>query len=94
MIYHLAEWLGFPGALNVVRYLTFRAGAATATALLLAMWIGPGFIAWLRTKQGKGQPIREDGPASHLITKKGTPTMGGLLILVCMTIRSSGRSCS
>ena len=86
MIYHLAEWLGFPGALNVVRYLTFRAGAATATALLLAMWIGPGFIAWLRTKQGKGQPIREDGPASHLITKKGTPTMGGLLILVCMTI--------
>jgi phospho-N-acetylmuramoyl-pentapeptide-transferase len=80
------EWLGFPGPLNVIRYLTFRAGAATLTALFLALLIGPGFIAWLRTKQGKGQPIREDGPASHLITKKGTPTMGGLLILICMTV--------
>jgi phospho-N-acetylmuramoyl-pentapeptide-transferase len=86
MIYHLVEWLGFPGPLNVIRYLTFRAGAATLTALFLALLIGPGFIAWLRTKQGKGQPIREDGPASHLITKKGTPTMGGLLILICMTV--------
>lgn len=86
MIYHLMEWLGFPGPLNVIRYLTFRAGAATLTALFLALIIGPGFIAWLRTKQGKGQPIREDGPASHLITKKGTPTMGGLLILICMTV--------
>ncbi|WP_448580253.1 phospho-N-acetylmuramoyl-pentapeptide-transferase [Thermaurantiacus sp.] len=86
MIYHLVEWLGFPGPLNVIRYLTFRAGAATLTALFLALLIGPGVIAWLRTKQGKGQPIREDGPASHLITKKGTPTMGGLLILICMTV--------
>ncbi|MFQ3595582.1 MAG: phospho-N-acetylmuramoyl-pentapeptide-transferase [Sphingomonadaceae bacterium] len=83
MIFHLIEWLGFPGPLNVVRYLTFRAGAATLTALLIALLVGPRFIAWLHTKQGKGQPIREDGPASHLITKKGTPTMGGLLILVC-----------
>ncbi|MCS6986915.1 MAG: phospho-N-acetylmuramoyl-pentapeptide-transferase [Sphingomonadaceae bacterium] len=84
MIFHLAEWLGFPGALNVVRYLTFRAGAAVLTALFLAMWLGPRFIAWLRVRQGKGQPIREDGPASHLLTKKGTPTMGGLMILVCL----------
>src|SRR3546814_5764092 len=44
------------------------------------------FIGWLRLKQGKGQPIREDGPASHLITKKGTPTMGGLMILAAMTL--------
>jgi phospho-N-acetylmuramoyl-pentapeptide-transferase len=86
MIYHLVEWFGFPGALNVVRYLTFRAGAATVTALLIALLIGPPFIAWLRARQGKGQPIREDGPASHLITKKGTPTMGGLLILVSSSI--------
>ncbi|MCG2840478.1 phospho-N-acetylmuramoyl-pentapeptide-transferase [Sandaracinobacter sp. RS1-74] len=86
MIFHLAEWLGFPGALNVVRYLTFRSGAALMTALLIGLLIGPRFIAWLRANQGKGQPIREDGPASHLITKKGTPTMGGLKILISMTV--------
>ncbi len=86
MIFHLAEWLGFPGALNVLRYLTFRSGAALITALAIGLVIGPRFIAWLRENQGKGQPIREDGPASHLITKKGTPTMGGLKILISMTI--------
>lgn len=86
MIFHLAEWLGFPGALNVLRYLTFRSGAALMTALAIGLIIGPRFIAWLRQNQGKGQPIREDGPASHLITKKGTPTMGGLKILISMTI--------
>ncbi|WP_194744577.1 phospho-N-acetylmuramoyl-pentapeptide-transferase [Thermaurantiacus tibetensis] len=85
MIYHLVEWLGFPGPLNVVRYLTFRAGASTLTALLLALLIGRPMIAWLRARQGKGQPIRADGPESHLLTKKGTPTMGGIMILVCMT---------
>jgi phospho-N-acetylmuramoyl-pentapeptide-transferase len=84
MIYHFAEWLGFPGALNVIRYLTFRAGAALVTALLIGLLIGPRFIGWLRARQGKGQPIRADGPQSHLITKKGTPTMGGLLILVSL----------
>ena len=86
MIYHLAEWLGFPGVLNLVRYLTFRSGAALVTALFIGLLIGPRFIAWLRSKQGKGQPIRADGPASHLITKKGTPTMGGLKILICLTV--------
>ncbi|MGL6044161.1 MAG: phospho-N-acetylmuramoyl-pentapeptide-transferase [Sandaracinobacteroides sp.] len=86
MIFHLAEWLGFPGALNLVRYLTFRSGAALMTALFMGLVIGPRFIAWLRANQGKGQPIREDGPASHLITKKGTPTMGGLMILICLTV--------
>jgi phospho-N-acetylmuramoyl-pentapeptide-transferase len=86
MIYHLAEWLGFPGVLNLVRYLTFRSGAALATAMIIGLLIGPRFIAWLRANQGKGQPIREDGPASHLITKKGTPTMGGLKILISMTV--------
>jgi len=66
---------------NVFRYITFRTGAATATALFVVFMFGPGLIALLRLKQGKGQPIREDGPQSHLLTKKGTPTMGGLMIL-------------
>jgi phospho-N-acetylmuramoyl-pentapeptide-transferase len=86
MIFHLAEWLDFPGVLNVIRYLTFRSGAALMTALFLGLLIGPRFITWLRANQGKGQPIRADGPASHLITKKGTPTMGGLLILICLSV--------
>ncbi len=86
MIYHLFEWLGFPGPTNVVRYLTFRAGASTVTALLLALAIGRPMIAWLRARQGKGQPIRADGPERHLLTKKGTPTMGGILILLCLTV--------
>jgi len=86
MIYHLAEYFGFPGAFNLIRYLTFRSGASLMTALFLALLIGPRFIALLRKNQGKGQPIREDGPASHLITKKGTPTMGGLMILICLTV--------
>ena len=85
MLYVLAEQLGFPGVLNLVRYITFRAGGATATALLLGLLIGPKFIGWLRVRQGKGQPIREDGPQSHL-AKRGTPTMGGLLILTSLIV--------
>ncbi|MCJ7421636.1 phospho-N-acetylmuramoyl-pentapeptide-transferase [Sphingomicrobium astaxanthinifaciens] len=83
MLYLIAEWLGFPGPLNLFRYITFRAGAATGTALLVGLLLGPAFIAWLRKKQGKGQPIRADGPQSHL-AKRGTPTMGGLLILIAV----------
>jgi phospho-N-acetylmuramoyl-pentapeptide-transferase len=83
MLYWLAEQLGFPGALNLFRYLSFRSGAAVATALLLGMMIGPRFIAMLRLRQGKGQPIREDGPQTHL-AKRGTPTMGGLMILISL----------
>src|SRR3569833_1467487 len=63
-------------------YLTFRAGAAVITALVIAFWINPMLIRWLKVKQGKGQPIREDGPKRHIIEKAGTPTMGGLLILI------------
>jgi phospho-N-acetylmuramoyl-pentapeptide-transferase len=85
MFYWIAEQLGFPGLLNLVRYITFRAGAATATALLLGLIIGPKFIGWLRIRQGKGQPIRVDGPEGHL-AKRGTPTMGGLMILTSLTI--------
>jgi phospho-N-acetylmuramoyl-pentapeptide-transferase len=86
MLYLIADALGFTGALNLIRYITFRAGGAVATALLIGLLIGPRFIGWLRLRQGKGQPIREDGPASHLITKKGTPTMGGLMILTSLSI--------
>jgi phospho-N-acetylmuramoyl-pentapeptide-transferase len=85
MLYVIAEQLGFPGVLNLIRYISFRAGAASATALLIGLLIGPKFISWLRATQGKGQPIRTDGPQSHL-AKRGTPTMGGLLILISVTI--------
>ena len=70
------------GVFNVFRYITFRAGGAIMTALLIAFVFGPAMIRWLRVKQGKGQPIRSDGPQRHIIEKQGTPTMGGLLILI------------
>ena len=85
MLYLIAEHLGFPGVLNLIRYLTFRAGAAAITALVIGLIIGPRFIGWLRVRQGKGQPIRSDGPQTHL-AKVGTPTMGGLMILTAITI--------
>jgi phospho-N-acetylmuramoyl-pentapeptide-transferase len=71
---------------NVFRYITFRAGGAVMTALLIAFVIGPSMIAWLRLKQGKGQPIRSDGPQRHIVEKQGTPTMGGLMILVSSVV--------
>ena len=73
---------------NLFNYITFRTGGAMFTAMILAFAIGAPFIAWLRQKQGKGQPIREDGPQNHLLTKKGTPTMGGLIILISLGISS------
>jgi len=73
-------------ALNVFRYITFRSGGAVVTALLISFVCGPSMIAWLKSKQGDGQPIRDDGPASHLLRKKGTPTMGGFLILTALTL--------
>ena len=69
---------------NLFRYITFRSGAATLTALTLSFLLAPGMIAWLRARQANGQPIREDGPKSHLETKRGTPTMGGALILTAL----------
>jgi phospho-N-acetylmuramoyl-pentapeptide-transferase len=86
MLYAIASALDFPGILNLFRYITFRSGAAVLTALILALLIGPRLIPWLRQKQGKGQPIREDGPISHILTKSGTPTMGGLMILVSLVL--------
>jgi phospho-N-acetylmuramoyl-pentapeptide-transferase len=73
-------------ALNVIRYLTFRTGCAVLTALIISFVFGPAFIRMLSARQNGGQPIREDGPESHLLTKRGTPTMGGFLILMALTL--------
>ena len=71
---------------NVFRYLTFRTGGSVMTALLICFVIGPAFIRRLKSAQGKGQPIRSDGPQRHIVEKQGTPTMGGLLILVALVL--------
>ncbi|HEY0424850.1 MAG TPA: phospho-N-acetylmuramoyl-pentapeptide-transferase [Rhodopila sp.] len=71
---------------NLFRYITFRAGGACMTALIVSFLLGPSVIRWLKSVQKQGQPIRLDGPARHLVEKKGTPTMGGLLILGSLTI--------
>ena len=73
-------------AFNLFRYITFRTGGATITALIISLLFGPAFIRWLKTHQAEGQPIRDDGPESHLLTKIGTPTMGGLLILIAFVV--------
>ncbi len=89
MLYFLENFSDVLGPLNVFRFLTFRTGGAVVTALFFVFLFGPGMIDKLRIRQGHGQPIREDGPAGHLISKKGTPTMGGLMILsgtVCSTL--------
>ena len=81
MLYLLSAFSDTIGPLNVLRYITFRTGGAMITALVFVFLFGPSIIDQLRLRQGKGQPIRSDGPQSHLVTKKGTPTMGGLMIL-------------
>jgi phospho-N-acetylmuramoyl-pentapeptide-transferase len=81
MLTWLANFSHLFSPLNLFRYLTFRTIGAAGTGLFLVFFFGPTIISALRLKQGKGQPIRADGPQSHLLTKKGTPTMGGLMIL-------------
>jgi phospho-N-acetylmuramoyl-pentapeptide-transferase len=81
MLYWLVDLSDKISFFNVFRYITFRTGGAIVTALLFVFLFGSSIIDLLRLKQGKGQPIRADGPQSHLVTKKGTPTMGGLMIL-------------
>jgi len=70
---------------NLFRYQTFRTGGAVMTALLFCFIFGPSIIRWLKSKQGAGQPIRTDGPETHL-KKQGTPTMGGVMILLAVII--------
>ncbi|NRA30960.1 MAG: phospho-N-acetylmuramoyl-pentapeptide-transferase [Parvularculaceae bacterium] len=85
MLYHLfVPYADQFQLFNLFRYITFRFGGATLTALIIAFVIGPGLINWMRVKQGKGQPIRKDGPQSHIIEKAGTPTMGGVMILISL----------
>ncbi|HIJ63851.1 MAG TPA: phospho-N-acetylmuramoyl-pentapeptide-transferase, partial [Rhodospirillaceae bacterium] len=83
LLYPLVDQVG---VFNLFRYLTFRTGGAVLTSLLISFLAGPSVIRWLRRRQGRGQPIRSDGPESHLLTKKGTPTMGGFLILLALTL--------
>ncbi|MFS4582624.1 phospho-N-acetylmuramoyl-pentapeptide-transferase [Phaeobacter sp. C3_T13_0] len=80
MLYWLTALSDGGDLFNLFRYITFRAGGAFLTALLFGFLFGPPLINVLRRKQGKGQPIRDDGPEGHL-AKAGTPTMGGLLIV-------------
>ncbi|CAN5282429.1 phospho-N-acetylmuramoyl-pentapeptide-transferase [soil metagenome] len=80
MFYWLIDISGTVPAFNVFRYITFRTGGAVVTGALFVFLFGPWIIDHLRLRQGKGQPIRSDGPQSHL-AKVGTPTMGGLMIL-------------
>lgn len=85
MLYLLYEQLAdykdlFP-AINLLKYLTFRTGMALFTAQIIAVAMGSRFIRWMKAKQGRGQPIREDGIARHVVEKAGTPTMGGFMIL-------------
>ena len=82
LLYPLTSHEGF---FNLFRYLTFRSGGAIITALIISFVIGPRLIRWLRLKQNGGQPIRDDGPESHF-SKKGTPTMGGLMMLFAVTV--------
>src|SRR5262250_2228342 len=86
MLYHLLFPLAgkFP-LFNLFRYETFRSMGAVVTALVICFIAGPRVIRWLRSKQVEGQPIRVDGPEGHLLRKKGTPTMGGFLILLAVT---------
>ncbi len=87
MLYNLLhpltdQFFGF----NLFRYITFRTGGAILTALVISFLLGPWLIRWLKVKQGKGQPIRDDGPQIHVLTKQGTPTMGGVLILLALSV--------
>ncbi len=81
MLYLLSLLSEHAPVFNVFRYITFRTGGAIMTALMVVFLFGPPLINQLRLHQGKGQPIRSDGPQSHL-SKAGTPTMGGLMILL------------
>ncbi len=81
MLQFLAEWRDSVPLLNLLKYLTFRTGMATATGFIIAVAMGSRFINWMRAKQGKGQPIRKEGIERHVLEKAGTPTMGGLMIL-------------
>jgi phospho-N-acetylmuramoyl-pentapeptide-transferase len=85
VLLELAQWLAKDiRAFNVFSYITLRAVLATMTALSISFMFGPGLIRWLTAKK-IGQPVRDDGPQTHLV-KSGTPTMGGALILISLGV--------
>src|SRR3954468_8720678 len=86
MFYWLADLSSTLSIFNVFRYLTVRTAGSMITALVFVFMLGPWIIDHLRLRQGKGQPIRVDGPKSHILTKTGTPTMGGLMILLGIVV--------
>jgi phospho-N-acetylmuramoyl-pentapeptide-transferase len=90
MLYLIYQQLGAGGhyvpVLNLLHYLTFRSGVSLFTAQLVVAAMGNRFIGWMRTKQGRGQPIRTDGPERHVLEKAGTPTMGGFMILAGIVV--------
>ncbi len=83
LLYPMADEFG---PFNLFRYLTFRTGGAVLTALVVSFLVGPPLIRWLRSTQAEGQPIRRDGPQGHVLAKAGTPTMGGFLISIALTV--------
>ncbi|MCP5036787.1 MAG: phospho-N-acetylmuramoyl-pentapeptide-transferase [Rhodobacteraceae bacterium] len=86
MLYFLSQFSDGGDFYNLFRYITFRSGGAFFTSLVLSFLFGPYLIKTLKRLQKKGQPIRDDGPESHIIEKAGTPTMGGMLILGTLTL--------
>ena len=83
MLYYLSEVFPPSSFFNLFRYITLRCMGALFTSFVLVWFIAPYFIRWIKDKGV--QPLRTDGPATHLITKKGTPTMGGALIVLAYT---------
>ncbi len=86
MLYMLQQFSDQIPIFNLFQYITFRTGGAIITALAFVFLFGPALIKSLRVRQGRGQPIRDDGPIRHIIEKQGTPTMGGLMILAGITM--------
>jgi phospho-N-acetylmuramoyl-pentapeptide-transferase len=87
MLYNLLVPLATDVTLfNLFKYITFRSGGAILTALLISFIIAPRLIRWLKRVQNGGQPIRDDGPQEHLLSKKGTPTMGGIMMLIAVSV--------
>ena len=86
LYYFLIPYIEDFNFLNLFNYLTFRAGGALFTAFFISLFLGPKFIKKLKSVQKRGQPIRLDGPKSHLVNKAGTPTMGGMLILISLFV--------
>ena len=86
ILYFLNNFFSDLPSLTIFHYLTVRSVCAILTSLLICLIAGPRFIKFMENKQKKGQPIRIDGPPSHLLTKKGTPTMGGILILLSLVV--------